>query len=898
MAKINVIYNPFDRTPQQFEYTGRLIDWMQRDFANGFGAPITIWVSGKEIEVINADIELTDDDFVIIEVRPLGVAVGSYFLQIIVSAVISYAVGRIFGPDKPKQPAYAESPEANEVYSLRDQQNPLPGFGEVIPVVYGDVLTTPPYASHPYYTYTNIEAVTDDPIVEITAFAVGETSQYFKKADADYYAWGLIPFGFGTTWVLCKTNSTTPGLIEPDGFEQFYYAPDPPPPGSLFQAWDGSRIIISLSNTRGTNGLPDPTDGFDTLTFGPNPSGVVTVNRMNDNWTEVARDDDDGDQYLNMLFVLGQGEHEPVTADDVKVGNTTLSTFEAEYYTLLDAPPNVHLGALGNIANVFNGIAAPEPPPFHENVYTSIDVGSQELTELDEETLFFPVTLDIEVTRVEVDISFSRGLYSIDSSTGDFRDIHVDLELYLEAWDITAGDWDTASLIKRIFRFRNNQNANVSPLRRTMGFNVPPGRYRAKLIRRTAKATGDGSIMDAVQWLGMRGYADILQDDGNGNVIQQPAYGDTHLVALRLKANDIISNQSANRIQVRAKRKLPIPTGLDPLAGTALTSNPAAHVYDVLTNTLYGARRPVAEYDFDIFSELYTRWASANGFNAVFNSKSTVFEAFEAILQPVIAQPLALGSLISARYEAEKDYYRQLFTESNIIKDTLSISYEFDKVGANDGFEVFYVDYSTWQQKSVIHPDNALDPEAVTLFGCSDPGAALDMAKYLYNRKRYARKQMKFDVELEGNIPIPGDKIGVQHSLVDYSEGGLILAYDAGTRIMTLDRDTGPLGATIHHIMLRTDNGEPMTNPPDVGPMTIQVTRTAPNKLLLQDDPTITIRTALENNPTHWALGEVSKVVTELIVDSVTVGTDQFTIEGTVYDARVYGGAQTFLITP
>jgi len=637
---------------------------------------------------------------------------------------------------------------------------------------------------------------------------------------------------------------------------------------------------------------------------------IVPVTNPGGRWI-CNHDNTPDDQYLDMLFAVTQGECQPITAQDIEVGGVRLADFDPSYYTLLDCPQSLHKGEMGNISREFNKltgllnaagkVANESIAMFHEDVHTSPAVSGIELDDVGE-TLLFPISNSIPINTVEVDIAFPRGLFRVDDQ-GRFQPIVVDIEVHIYRW--VSGDQTTRLFAEnsstgaysevaeiRAVRFQNDLFKDVSALRRSLRFPMSSyGRYAVKIKRITPVYENRGQIQHALMFTGLRGQA--IMHEPNAQNTPKKAYGDTHLVALRLRANDVISGLGSNGIQIRVKRQLPDPF----VAGSPIqfTSNPAVIAHDIMTNMTYGAKRSRTlypdEFDYDLYEEMYNRWANANGFNGMFGQKVSIFDAMTMTLHPVLASPMPIGSLMSLRWEGPKQNYTQLFTEANIARGSFTMTYDYDPTGSPDGTRIAYRDNATWQQRHITIPPDALNPEDIDLVGCSDPVTAELFAGFMENERAYRRKFVRFETELEGSIVYPGDKIGVQHNMVDYSDGGEVVAYDPATRRLTLDQAVTFEPGQSYVVMLRTEEGDVImdatANPPS--PLKIAVTQIAPDIIELAVNPAMTIHDSLASSPTHYALGKVSKVVTEYIAETVTADDEvTYTIEGRVYNELVY----------
>jgi hypothetical protein len=578
----------------------------------------------------------------------------------------------------------------------------------------------------------------------------------------------------------------------------------------------------------------------------------------------IERNRGDGDQYLFYLLALGQGEHR---IDDILLGSTSTSLLTADTVDKFDATRAVHQNKMGNIEAGLN-VSIHDGPHFYENVVTSIEVGSLDLDE-PYVTPYFPVSSE-KVTRLSLDLVFNRGLFKTNDH-GNFESVVVDLKAHVKNASGTVLTYD--------IRFDSSVE-NVTPFRRTISFNVPEDVYSIALERVTAKADTKGRVSDVLTWVGSRG---VIKNS------MAPVYGDTHLLAMRIKATNLISAAATSRINVRITRQQ-----LNVIDNMEHTSNPADVVADIMRNTVYGARRPDKELDMAELRRLKAHWGGSNtpyGFNAVFNGDSTVYEALKLALGVVGAEPLAIGSYISAAADGKKAIRTQVYTEANMLMNSFSVSYNFDRAGATNGVQVEFRDSTTWLPEFATFPANASDPELVSLFGCTSKDHAEKFARLMWQRKLYQRKATSFETELEGLIPRPGDRIAITHTLADWGQSGIVVSYDPTTKVLVTTVELKFVGSGTHYVTMRKPDGTPLTP--------IAATQGATSSsCVLASDPAIDF-SDLPYSQIIFSFGEGSKVTKDFSVASIQHnGGVTTTLEAQVYDERVYDNTFPFMGVP
>lgn len=835
---------PFDT--ESINVEGRFLDWLTSYAPSGFGAPIQVFKDGELLEVDQWDFETSDARLIVVAIAP---ATAAQFIQLVVQLVVAYIIGAVFGPDL-TTPSYAEA-EENTVYSISAKQNAAKVGGE-IPINYGLPIITPDYASQPYaeYTLIDVDSLETETLNAMEFLIDGEV--VFVMPGSEETEAGTLYY----TWAVSVWDETNEYWNE-----QFIIIP-----GVTYTNFGtvGETYCIALS------GLADFYQAY-TWEY---QDGVSYVIEPNANVASLKvpvedRDNGDGEQYLYYLLSLGIGQHE---LEEIYLGDTKISDLSPDVVEWMHQPYVNHQGQWDYVASEFN-FYFPDHGDFYENVYTSLEVGSQVLDDAMSTDYF--TTGTAPVNRIAVDLSFDQGFYSRDEN-GDF--ILRSIQFVIDLIDSTGAR--TSKYIQWATRARK-----ITPLRRTFIFDVPAGTYKVAISRITPKSE-DLNVADGFRWVGLRGY--IVTNSA------LDLYSQTHLLAMRIRASETIAQAAQSRVRVKVNRLL------DSYSGSfEATTNPSDIVKDIFTNDFYGGARPVTELDETLLAALYTRWDNHKdhiGFNGVFNGASTIYEAIKTVLAVGAAEPLPIGSQLSVAWDGEKPVRAQLFTEANITRGSFKLMYDFDTVGAYDGVQIEFREPDTWQPTFTTWPVGAVNAQALNLFGCALYQHAEDYAKYYWARQQQRRTYCEFQTELEGLICRAGDRIAVSHRTLSIAGSGLIENYDATTNYFTLDRNPNdfmptPSGSN-NRMVLRNEYGEPSELMQVIAVTGIvgRVRNLEPAKV------TFPIYDKYSETPTHWAIGETTEVIRDFIVTEIQHDGDvTVTIKGVNYVDDLSGWGLPFL---
>ena len=573
--------------------------------------------------------------------------------------------------------------------------------------------------------------------------------------------------------------------------------------------------------------------------------------------------DNENEQWMDSLMVIGQGEYQ---IDQVLLGDTDVRLLDPGVFTWASIPASQHLQQMGRLGFFSD---------FYENLITCPEVDGQSFERENEEAGFFQTSKTGQRGRVvEIDVVFPAGLYRQNTwGGGGITNTHMHFALIaqnLETNAVQVHEW---------YETRYYEN---DPLRATYRFDLGVSAlWGIKLQRKTGK---DQAWTNLFKWTQLKLYADYRP---------APIYGDVTLFAVRLKASQGIGD-GQQKIRVRCTRRLP-HGGEGPLAPTR---NPADAFIDIYCNQIYGARRPLAEVDRAKVGQLRNLWAGYY-FDAVFTGAVTVWQALSHSIQGMAATPLPLGSYLSIAQDGIKPTRTMLFSEQNIVRDTFALSYEFDKVGTNDGIEIEYRETANFSPAYVRVPGWSVDPEKVVLFGCTDINHAREYAQLLWNRKQIQRKTIEFETELEGLIPYPGERVAVSHTLPRWGESGYVAGADYGLRIVTVDRPLPWAETAPPYVMAFRDSQGRMSSLVTAGPGAL------PNQAWLPTWPTdseglpLVMHIGEREENTHFVFGSASTVVRDFVVNDIKPkGGVRVGLIGLVYNTTVYQGAMRFLGGP
>ena len=766
--------NPFER--EMFQHEGPVIDLLQDIAPEGFGMPIRVFINGEEIELDDLDRRVANDDITAIIVTPgLDPVIMSAIISALVGALISVVMTLLFPP---KTPAFNEN-EENPTYNINVLRNQA-RLGQPIPVVYGDVWMTPDYAAKPYRFYTTAEDNWSQYLDMLVCVGSGEFEEISvddlkigNTTLSDTSAVQVKQFQLGPKRGNIETHKGIFGEIQKQLWRDGWNGDAP----TFQEAVYTSPEVDDWLFTDDTTTTKETVSASVTWTTYTSESGgaaaTLTMDRAD---------------YEKILFSFQRS----ITVSGSALGND--GTWNLGFW-YDDGSAKVNLPVFSYGKTITPG--ADTITIETEVRRNSMVAGPYWLTPNDE----------IKTNYAFIDLLAPQGLYEI-SSGGKVGGIHA--TNHRNYWPKFRVDiLDKNGAVVHTLTREVTDTATRQPVRLTWGIEIggsprlPADRYQIK-VTALHKISDSDKITNDIKLVGVKSSL--------SGYVNKPAYGDVTLLAVRMKATNGIAQQSQNQLRVRARRRY---TLLDGTVG--VSSNPADVAHDILTNDNYGASQPNQKtgasvfLHWDSFNDCRKLWegyktdpANYPSFNGVFSTSDVVFQALQSCLSVAVAKPVMDQGQLRIVRDSVKPFRSFLFNAGNIVLDSLSASYRLSAEYEEDHVEVEYRDDDLMEPAYAIHPTAAelghtpKSPAKIKLFGCTDKDYATKYARLIYNRKVYQRKSVVFDTEMDGMLPVIGDRILVSSPQVRWGISGHVrFAKLGGGGNWTLTLDALPDWAAI-----------------------------------------------------------------------------------------------------
>ncbi|EIJ33311.1 host specificity factor TipJ family phage tail protein [Thiothrix nivea] len=414
-------------------------------------------------------------------------------------------------------------------------------------------------------------------------------------------------------------------------------------------------------------------------------------------------------------------------------------------------------------------------------VYTSADLAGTELTDVASASSYANPPSSV-VTQLAVDIAFN-GLGYINNSGGvDSRTVSIEIQAQrVDDAGTALGSWTT--LKTEVFTA-----GTVDTIRRTVKMTVAAGRYAVHLRRTTAKST-DTRTRDAAIWGGLRGY-----DFSPRN------YGDVTLVACRIKATKVLSEQSLQQLNFVGTRWLQKWTGS---AWAALAASRS--IVWAFADLYLSANAGRQTADTLLLAELKTLDAQLDALGHYFD-----YRFDQGGMKLGEAMQIAARAGRSLMFQSS-GYWRmvrdktqttpvQMFTADN-IKD-FHVDIQAPQDYEPDALVGQFIDSDTWQTDTLTYTEVAspVNPENVDFPGITGRTHAWSELVYLWRANR--RRETGYLVTgMEGRIPTLYDLVAVCPDGINWGYWGILYS---NTSI------SNPLPFSSGKMMLRNSTGGTM----------------------------------------------------------------------------------------
>uniref|UniRef100_UPI001FE1015B host specificity factor TipJ family phage tail protein n=1 Tax=Methylobacterium segetis TaxID=2488750 RepID=UPI001FE1015B len=356
------------------------------------------------------------------------------------------------------------------------------------------------------------------------------------------------------------------------------------------------------------------------------------------------------------------------------------------------------------------------------------------------------------------------------------------------------GDYTT--IFNKIYTF-----AKKSQIRVTERVAVPPGRWEVAACRVNPPLSEAGTGSDDVTWTAVRAHIDGPQ-----------AFPRVSMLAVRGEASKQLSGISGGQLRVIGTRILPV--WRDGLFVEEPTRSIAWAALDWWRNGDYAAGLSLSDTDFQAFVAYDALWTSlGHTFDHRFTEVQNLDDVLETVLKAGRAFPAPVGDKLTLTRDQPRGLSRMLFTENDILRDSLEIDYALSDEAWADGIVGEYLDETTWRLAEVSSaPDGVtlLKPARVQLQGITNRKQATGVVRFMAAESQYRRITVQWTARMEGRLLKRGDLVKITAEEPEtWGQSCEIVGVAADGLTLTLDPAPAWEASGNHYVEIRRRDGRP-----------------------------------------------------------------------------------------
>ncbi|KAB7783492.1 host specificity factor TipJ family phage tail protein [Methylorubrum populi] len=349
------------------------------------------------------------------------------------------------------------------------------------------------------------------------------------------------------------------------------------------------------------------------------------------------------------------------------------------------------------------------------------------------------------------------------------------------------------------------QQAKDSQIRMTVRRIVAPARYEVR-GRRMNPSVADSVVQkisgtDAVTWTAARAHIEGPQ-----------SFPRVMTLAVKGVASKQLSGVSGGQLRVIGTRILPV--WRDGQFVEEPTRSIAWAALDWWRNGDYAAGLSISDIDFQSFVRHAALWdALGHTFDHRFTEVQNLDDVLETVLKAGRAFPAPVGDKLTITRDEPRVLPRMLFTDNDIVRDTLEIDYALSDEAWADGMVGEYVDETTWRLAEVSSaPDGVtlLKPARVQLEGVVNRKQAAGMVRMMAAESQYRRITVSWTARMEGRLLKRGDLVRITTEEPEtWGQSCEVVAFQPATRRLSLDPAPEWEAGASHYVEIRRRDGSP-----------------------------------------------------------------------------------------
>lgn len=412
----------------------------------------------------------------------------------------------------------------------------------------------------------------------------------------------------------------------------------------------------------------------------------------------------------------------------------------------------------------------------------------------------------------------------------------------------------------------------LTPRRITKPYTVTPGRFEVR-CRRTSNTRGDARTMDTLLWGAMR-------------AILPGTYAyPVSCVALRIRANNVLSQAASNKFSAVVTRKLPLYDLESRTWSDEVPTRSWAAAVSHVCRCAWGGRLADRSIDLDAL------WRIGNAlenrgwhYDACIDGPYLVWNLVAEMCQSQCVIPRFVGPVLSFVQDGPDRAPSFALTPRTIVRGSFGVTYHTWSDDTPDDVTLEYLDADYgYQQRDVtasLPESESREPANLSILGITSREHAFRVATLYAAHNRWRRVSVECQVEALGRVISRGDICTVAHPRFRDTLSGKVVSWDQDRLALELRRDMADLpafaagdGADLYLALTRPDGS--VWGPCRLAHWTGQAAQFDAadyTSLLLQGhgSPFEWLTSGAQSQPTAWTLSTARQYQRLMIVESVT----------------------------
>lgn len=329
-------------------------------------------------------------------------------------------------------------------------------------------------------------------------------------------------------------------------------------------------------------------------------------------------------------------------------------------------------------------------------------------------------------------------------------------------------------------------------------------RPEVRTWRKTYEQADSEDPSSALSWMGLKGYIDALPAD-------EPASdAESSRMALTVIASGGLAQASTQKINCLVQAQTATYVESDGWSDPQDTSNPSWWTVNWLVTESNG-KVGYANLDIPAFVEFASHCDDNNiTFNGYFDQKVDYKEGADTIARVGRAKVIKddLTGLYTIYRDAPADPVLIFADRENctVGRDGIRLA----DANTVTGIQVLFTDPVFWRDREGPLVGSSVDPRKTRFTGCTTWGGAWIEANYEFRDLIYRNHTLSIDTEMEGLIPLHGQRVLVCSAVKGWGQPGRVQAQQLDDPLrLTLDPPPAFTPGQDHYLYLQNEDGTP-----------------------------------------------------------------------------------------